>query len=102
MDEPTSLLALGGVVMLYAKQAFDRWMKYKESRRNGGSPTGTLQAATGERGAVGNGTKAITQRLDGIEKKLDEAREDRAEMWRKLSAVVELAGRLDERTRSRG
>ena len=71
MDEPTSWLALAGVIALYAQQGFDRWMRHKE-RRNGAR--GSRPAAGNERGAVGNGLKMLIERMDRFDKTLEELR----------------------------
>ena len=97
MDEPTSLLALAGVAALWFKQGFDRWMKHKEARRNGAGATGTFLTPMGERGALGNGAKAVAQRLDQIDRALADAKEDRGRLRDKVDEVSVRCGRLEGR-----
>ena len=95
-DDPTSLIALGIAGLVFVERAFDRVMQFLARRRENGS--GQRQALSAERGAAGNGPKAITQRLDAIESELEKLRTDCGNLWSKVSGVDALAQRLDERT----
>ncbi len=100
-DEPGSWLALAGVVFLFAQQAFNRWMTMKERKRNGGSATGTFGIARNDRGAVGNGSRALVQRLDGIDTALAEAKRSREKLHDELKDVDRRVARIEGAAQNR-
>ena len=81
----------------FAQQGFDRWMKLKERKRNGESPTGVFGIARNDRGAVGNGAKALTQRLDGIDAALVDAKQSREKLHDELKDVDRRVARIEGR-----
>ncbi len=98
--EPQSWLALAGVVALFVQQAINRWLAMRERRRNGVVPKVVPEQ---ERGALGpNGSKAMTDRMDRIER---EGMNGRHAIHRRIDTLVAelgevkvLVGRLDERS----
>ena len=90
MDEPLTMLAFYGMCLLFAKEAFARWMTWKEGRRTNG--------VKNERGSAGNGPRVTLQRLDVLDKSISELRQELGRLRSKLQEVDALAQRLDERT----
>ena len=92
-EEASDWFALAGVAFLFAQQAFNRWMTFKEKRR-GGDTTPVTIGLRSERGALGNGTKALTLRLDRLESESKTLRRDIKEV---AVQVARIEGRLEGR-----
>lgn len=101
MDEPTSWLALGIASLVFVERAFDRWMRWREGRSGRSAQSRTLlQSERGEVGPMGNGPKALGQRLDQIDRSLRDAKNDRKQLWEKVSAVSDRCARIEGRLES--
>ena len=93
MDEPTSLIALAMAALLTIERVSARVMEW---RRNGvGRSTSLRPTLNGERGALGNGAKAITLRLDQFDEKLTDVRDGQDKLWTKVNAVSDRCARLE-------
>ncbi len=95
MDEPTSLLGLGLALVLTAERMWQGWLTHRERKRNGG-------VARNDRGALGNGPKALATRLDGIDATLEEAKRSREKLHDELKKVDRRVAHIEGRLNAGG